>query len=575
LTYKNSTILVTYEIWGPLIFKTLILISGLLFFNTCYSQSNLEGEVVVEGEKQRKKTKKQLKIPTGKGAKELEGPENEFDIELSKMSGENELSAKRPYSSKILRRRKKKQIIQRVELSDYTLVETDYSDNKSDIVLGHLEDEKKEKFLNNNGTPLTRGDDYKDELQNDASHTYLSTSHRLKKAKLNIEVDKRDELIYAGKLARGELSSHGAQLNTNFHFKKNLDATAFIFASEDNFSPNEDAFIDPTIKVKSTNVRPGASVRYEEEALKGQLAISTESYKRREGTKVSRFQRTPLKARIEGKLKNPWVYNEALITGHLIEDKTLTTKEQKDIYNIYNAAILISSPLRYSYGLDLKAKRYSLAPTPQMKFGDGRLIRANPDLGVEKGVRAAIGPWYEGSFLSLKLSYFRDQSKESPVWVGGPGGAKAIAIDGIWSEGIITSARFDYEWLTFSTSYLNQETLNDSETNIFRGKRVPGRPQSTWKTELEVSYNEFSSGLSYEYDAKIPLNSNNTLFQESSKTFGAYVQYKKKTYALKLEGENLFANENQALEFEEASGSNILEPNIKTQRYVLKAEISL
>jgi len=182
----------------------------------------------------------------------------------------------------------------------------------------------------------------------------------------------------------------------------------------------------------------------------------------------------------------------------------------------------------------------------ELYFPDQGYLRGNPNLNKEEAVNYDIGLAINFSFIKGEVSYFRNDIKNSIIWV--PISAFTIqpvnTLD-VLSQGVETAIKVNL----FKLAYIDANYTYLSARYKGSNLQLPGRPSHTANGKLTLSHNfgeHFGGGIFTElqYMSSLPVNAQNTLFLASRTTLGAGFNirsYFKKwgTYTLSFDAKDL------------------------------------
>ena len=135
-------------------------------------------------------------------------------------------------------------------------------------------------------------------------------------------------------------------------------------------------------------------------------------------------------------------------------------------------------------------------PNLQEMFGTEGVVLGNPDLKPERaqlrdvGWRMTPAPWRWLSGMAFEVVYFNSPLEDAIVFVQNTQGlvvAENVSAALLRGEEVSARARVA-ERVGLSLNYTHQEAINESETPVYRGNQLPGRPRHELYARLELAW---------------------------------------------------------------------------------------
>ena len=243
---------------------------------------------------------------------------------------------------------------------------------------------------------------------------------------------------------------------------------------------------------------------------------------------------------------------------------------------IWDGGVEVSTLRKSSLGWVARTRRFAVLPSPLQRFGDGATLQASPDLPPETGIRFSTGPWYKTKILSGQISIFSEESRQAPVlFVSGPGAIQTYALNGLWARGAEVSGSFNISPITYSSSLVFQDAVNQTDIRWERGKTIPGYPSWITKNEIQYKKGRFQSGIRHRYRSSEALDLTGTWVRPPYHIWDSWVGYTEKKWEAKVVLNNIFPNYNlpQNLQFPGSASTNLLEPTIPQREIRLVWEL--
>lgn len=290
-----------------------------------------------------------------------------------------------------------------------------------------------------------------------------------------------------------------------------------------------------------------------------------------------KFTRSHLELRTESKQEfPPWIDAQFYAFYNTVQDQGQSSKS----YHTWNLGQSLSTDHHHLTGLSLKVIKYEKIPLPTHVFGDGGLLEESPNLPLEKGIRAQFGPWVKWNQFNFSGYGFIEEVKNLPLQMKvGPASAQTFPVGGVWVRGLEALSTFELDLFSVNLKYSYQLALNNSAINSQRGKRIPGRPAHSFKASVIYPFtNSLTAGPDFQYASQDYLNMDNTWVAPPQSKIGFFLQYKKSSWAIRLEGFNLFPKSEKSppyYSFQGRQAPNLLEPLQEEREFLLNGEVLL
>ena len=527
-----------------------------------------------------------IQVDTGVGAKVIDPSLNELSIEQSSMERLEEIGQNRRSDPWWLSPDPK-------DGQWASVLHLDYSDdqkmkaksvgeffNQPALIEGGMSrDHRSVPYLDNHGNPY-------DPQSSSVGHYSLRKDSEYGKFQMNTsvvrflnDIDYKSEDIHAGSVQTGTKDQIQASINGEWS-TPGPALRPFVQFRDQKF----DSVIDSLISNDTTGWRGGMQGELNlSKTLTLETSSSYETLDRKysDGS-VATFAR--LDQRLTSELKwtdNPWIEVKSHLLTEIANDQqnqggAVSSVSPSSTTAIWDAGVDLSSSHRFELGAEGKIRRFALLPTPTQHFGDGALLQPNLTLPPETGTRASLGPWWKTKHQELSLEAFAETGSNAPIVIAvSPSTAKTLPLGKVWVRGLELDEKILLRHFTFEQTYSFQQALNDSDINWQKGQPIPGRPEHVLSSRADYEQAGFKAGLSYSYTSQDALDLGGLWFAPPVQKLDTYVGYGRKTWEVRLVGENLLPNtvppENG--QFQGIASPNLLEPTFSETEIRIQCEI--
>lgn len=535
---------------GRYIWGLLLLIGVSWSFDSRSEEETILGPVIIKGSRPKPKKRPIQKkvVPVGVGAKEISVPVTNEGIELSHLEKKPDISVERrsvKFGLNPVQNNSRLKVTWGPKRQLHNQTQLRKKSYKFDFSAGHFNDQTKYYFLESNDTPENEKDDYLRSIRPKRKGHYLTSQVSTKISRVGnvygkFEWDKKNDEVTARNLITGLEKStrheYGLGLTKGIsHFYAFYFQNTNKYYSRDLLSSNSKSLQDHY----GLSYHLAAMKNMEAQLILSQTNLSRdyeylksrESFSRQEGT-----------LKLVGKMTiGKLIDLEGNYHVGMAQD---TGQELKKKWSSYNLTNEISSLREKKFGLAALGQVYQLVPNTKHLFGDGKVVRAVPNLPSEKGLRVRVGPWLKTENIDIQLNWFAEESKDEPFIEGvSPVSARARAIGGVWTRGLSLDLKIEYDLFEFYTSGLWQTALSTSEVSWEHGRRVPGRPLYQYQIGGKLFWRNLSPGFSYTLTGPTAIDFANEWFRPIHHQLNFNVSYKLPKFLVSIEGNNLLANE--------------------------------
>jgi hypothetical protein len=565
----------------------------ILFADDRSSGSSIDSleTIVIEADKLETETKNStVQVKAGVGAKALDPLLNEIGIEQRNMENQADISLNRrsegwwlnvPASPLVWKNQARLDASrdQRIKLRSFG----ELSDYRIELEGGAFRDHRPIMYVANTANPYDNSQNRLSQYSNrrDGAYFRLSTDGLIYNTywKGLSDLDNRFEDVYAGTNLIGDKTQTQASLNLKLHFQK-LTLSPFFQYRKNQFNSK----ISPYLTNETQGLRVGMQNEWVIHTYLSSFAsVSKESFERiRIDQSTSRFSRYHGKLALRSVYPGlGWMEISSHLSLEMARDEILSSpgfllNDASEFTALWDAGVELSTSRKKILGWELKTRKFSLLPSPSQRFGDGALLVGSTQLPSETGYRLSLGPWLKTRRWTLELSGFTESARNSPIQVGiSPNTAKTLPLGGVSTRGVQLESALNLEKLLLKSSMTFQESVSLSQIRWEQGHSIPGRPRFLIRSEGEYSYRSFKWGARHAFKSEDALDTNGFLFQSPQHVFDLWLGYAKKSWELRLIGNNLFPNYQlpKQLSFQGSASHNLLEPNIQQREIRLVCEI--
>lgn len=314
----------------------------------------------------------------------------------------------------------------------------------------------------------------------------------------------------------------------------------------------------------------------------------------------ARFHRYQLYSLWVQNVLNPFWESQSEIRFHIQPRFSFDRSEHSTASSSEQKLSEIQEPLEYDLGMELTSnpisefsiklqwRNYSRTPPPSQKLGDGFMVVANNQLPSMKGNRLALGSWLQfkrnlfNGILSNSTSVlgFYETTENEPIMLAtSPSTVKTMPLGRIQARGYEILSKFKaYENYLIQFSYTNQNAVNASSIPWQRGNPLPGRPDHTFKWDINYQVIKgWRWGSTYVYKSAEAMDLSNLWHHSPHKDLNLFFGYGTKTWEWRFLGSQLLSpyNEPPKALTTGTYGANLIDPSIETTEYKFLCEILL